>query len=328
MINFVKHVVQNGGKISPIMVSSEYTNGTGLFNPSIYFDKKSGALLMNLRHCQYTLYHAEKNVFEHEYGPLVYLNPENDITLTTTNFMCVINEDLSLHSYQKVDTTALDVKPIWEFVGLEDARLVRWDDKLYMSGVRRDTTTNGEGRMELSEIAIVEGTPKEVSRFRIPAPGKNDSYCEKNWMPIVDMPFHYAKWCNPTEIVKVDPIEKTCVTVHHNPKHFKPMPYDFRGGSQVIPFGEHRIALVHVVNLFKSQQGRKNATYRHCFVVWDKDWNVIRYTEPFDFMGGEIEFSAGMTQYGNNFLITFGFQDNAAYILQVPTSVMEQMIYG
>jgi hypothetical protein len=327
MQNFVKHVVQNGGKIAPVLVSAEYTNGTGLFNPSIYFDEKTNSLLLNLRHCQYTLYHAEKNIYEHEYGPLVYLNPENDITLTTTNFLCSIKPDLTIHSYSKVDTSSLDVRPIWEFVGLEDARLVRWDDKLYLSGVRRDTTTHGQGRMELSEIEIIDGRPKEISRFRIPAPGKNDSYCEKNWMPIVDMPYHYAKWCNPTEIVKVDPIEKTCVTVHHNSEHFKPMPYDFRGGSQVIPFGDHRIALVHIVNLFQSEQNRKNATYRHCFVVWDKDWNVLKYTEPFDFMGGEIEFSAGMTKFEDSFLITFGFQDNAAYILQVPTSVMEQMIY-
>ena len=62
--------------------------------------------------------------------------------------------DLSIQTYHKIDTGVLDVKPLWDFVGLEDARLVKWDDKYYMCGVRRDTTTNGQGRMELSEIEI------------------------------------------------------------------------------------------------------------------------------------------------------------------------------
>lgn len=327
MKNFVHEVLKKGGRISPLVISSENTNGTGLFNPSVYYDKKTNTILLNLRHCQYTLYHAEKNVFEHEYGPLIYLNPENDITLTTTNYLCAISpEDLAIKSYSKIDTSKLDVKPIWEFVGLEDCRVIRWDDKLYVSGVRRDTTPHGQGRMELSELAVNNGVPSEISRFRIPAPGKNDSYCEKNWMPISDMPYHYVKWCNPTEIVRVDPTEKTCTSIHCDESTYKPLPYDLRGGSQVIPFGEYRIALAHTVYLYKSEQGRKNAIYRHCFVVWDKDWNVVKHTQPFDFMGAEIEFASGMAEYNGNYLISFGFQDNAAYLLEVPGDMMEKII--
>ena len=327
-MSVVNYVLANGGSITPILVPSTFTNGTGLFNPSVYNDKQTNTLLLNLRHCQYTLYHSEKNIFEHEYGPLVYLNPENDITLTTTNYLCKISDSMMVENFSAVDTSKLDVKPIWEFVGLEDARVVRWDNKLYFSGVRRDTTTNGQGRMELSEIVIENGVAKEVSRFRIPAPGKNTSYCEKNWMPIVDMPYHYVKWCNPTEVVKVDPENGTCITVHLNESHYIAKPYDYRGGSQVIPFGDHRVALTHTVNLFKSKAGRKNATYRHAFVVWDKDWNVVKLGNQFDFMNAEIEFCAGMTEYNGDILISFGFQDNAAYLLRVPHKVFQELVYG
>lgn len=329
MKNFVQDVLKNGGAISPLVIPAERTNGTGLFNPCIYNDEKTGTLLLNLRHCQYTLYHSEKKIYEHEYGPLVYLNPEDDITLTTTNYLCNIDPDtLTIKNFCNVDTTKLDVTPIWEFVGLEDCRVVRWDNKLYLSGVRRDTTPNGQGRMELSEIVVESGTPKEISRFRIPAPGPDLSYCEKNWMPIVDMPYHYVKWTNPTEVVKVDPINKTCVTVHLDESKFIPMPYDFRGGSQVIPFGENRIALTHTVNLFKSENGRKDATYRHCFVMWDKNWNVLKLGPQFDFMGGEIEFAVGMTPFRGDYLISFGFQDNSAYLLRVPSKYLENFIYA
>jgi hypothetical protein len=179
--------------------------------------------------------------------------------------------------------------------------------------------------MELSEIEVTEDSVKEISRFRIPAPPPDTSYCEKNWMPIVDMPYHYVKWCNPTEVVKVDPINKTCETAFLG-STFVPKPYDYRGGSQVIPFGEYRIALTHTVNLFKSEAGRKNATYRHAFIVWDKDWNVVKYGAPFDFMGAEVEFSCGMAEYNGSILISFGFQDNAAYLLKVDKKFIEDFI--
>lgn len=320
--SFVSQAILNGGIIRPLIIPHEVTNGTGLFNPSIYND--DGNLILCLRHCQYTFYHSEKKKFEHEYGPLLYLNPENDITLTTTNYFCKLNDDLMIEKYYKVDTSMLDVKPIWEFVGLEDARLFRWEGKLYLCGVRRDTTPNGVGRMELSEIVVSDDGVKEISRFRIPAPAPDNTYCEKNWMPVIDMPYHYVKWSNPTEVVKVDPVKKTCETVFVG--QYTQKPYDYRGSSQVINVGDFRVALTHTVDLFKSEAGKKDAVYRHAFIVWDLNWNVIKYTNQFHFMDADVEFCCGMTTYNGNVLITFGVQDNAAYVLSVPPKFIEDFI--
>jgi predicted GH43/DUF377 family glycosyl hydrolase len=223
----------------------------------------------------------------------------------------------------KVDTSKLDVKPIWEFVGLEDARIVKWNDKLYLSGVRRDTTTNGQGRMELSEIEITDSI-REVSRFRIPAPPPDISYCEKNWMPIVDMPYHYLKWCNPVEIVKVDPINKTCETVFLGKEMY--FNWDLRGGGQVISYEGGYLSLTHETDLYNSEQGRKDATYRHRFVYWSKDWKPLARSELFSFMGAKIEFACGLANCGNDLLITFGFQDNAAYVLKCPKKIVKDMM--
>lgn len=327
MSNFVKRALEAGGSITPLIIPADSTNGTGTFNPSIYND--NGKLYCNIRHCQVTIYHSELNKFEHQWGPLSYLNPENDVTLTTTNYFCTINKDLMIDTAYKVNFSELNSKPMWEFIGLEDCRVFRWDDKLYLCGVRRDTTTNGEGRMELSEIELnfqndADWAVKEISRFRIPAPGKNDSYCEKNWMPILDMPYHFVKWCNPTEVVKIDPVNKTCETVFLG--NYTPQRLDYRGGSQVLTFGDHRMALTHQTNLFKSDAGRKNAVYRHNFVIWDKDWNVVLYSEPFSFFDTHIEFCTGMALDGNDLLISFGVQDNAAYILRAPMTFITEFL--
>lgn len=322
MTHFAKHVLDNGGIIRPLILDCSLTNGTGLFNPSVYVD--GDKILVNIRHCQYTLFHAELNKYEHPWGPLIYFNPENDITLTTTNFFGELDENLDFKYYYPIDTSKLDQKPLWEFVGLEDGRIVKWDNKIYLSGVRRDTTPNGQGRMELSEIEYSSQGVKEVSRFRIPAPGPDNSYCEKNWMPIADMPYHYLKWCNPVEVVKVDPANKTCETVFLGDQYF--FNFDQRGGGQVISFEDGYLSLTHETYLYRSEQGKKDATYRHRFIYWSKDWKPIAKSEVFSFMEAKIEFACGLASYGNDVLITFGFQDNSAYILKCPKKAIKDIM--
>ena len=324
MIHLAKAALDSGGKIQPLVIPSELTNGTGLFNPSIYND--NGKLYFNLRHCQYTLYSSELGIHEHPYGPLLYFNPENDLTLTTTNYFGELNDDLTTKWFHKVDTSKLDVQPVWEFVGLEDARIVRWDNKIYISGVRRDTKTNGEGRMELSELEITEDSVKEVSRFRIPAPFNDDSYCEKNWMPILDKPYHYWKWCNPVEIVKADPINKTCEQVYLGNDYF--FNSDQRGSGQIIPFEDGYLMLIHETFLHSSELGKKDGTYRHRFIYWSKDYRVISKTELFSFLDAKIEFAAGLAEQGDDLIISFGFQDNAAYVIRMPKMVVKDMLYA
>jgi hypothetical protein len=304
---FARRVLKEGGDIKPLIIDSSLTNGTAIFNPSIYND--DGKLLVNVRHCQYTFYHSR--MYEHAEGPLVYLHPEDDRTLTTTNYLCELDEDLNMVECNKVDTSKLDRRPIWEFVGLEDGRVVRWNDKLYLTGVRRDTTVNGQGRMELSEIV----KNKEISRFRIPAPDES-SYCEKNWMPIIDMPYHYIKWANPAEVVKVDPETKTCESIIKNNKTL-PTGRDLRGGTQVIPWDEDTyMCCVHEVDMLSSVAGKKDAIYPHRFVGFDFDFNIKYLSQPFNFMGADVEFATGMCEHNGNILISFGFSDNAAFVLK------------
>lgn len=312
--NLCKQVINNGGTLTPILINSKDSNGLGLMNPSVYND--NGKLILNLRNVNYTLYHCENGqIFNNRWGPLAYLNPENDPHLRTTNFLCTFDENLYVKDFTKVDMR-LDVKPIWEFVGLEDARLVRWNSHLYMCGVRRDTTTNGEGRMEFTEL---DSSRVEMYRHRIQPP--KPTYCEKNWMPVIDMPYHFVKWANPTEVVKVDIDKGTSESVVLKPGVGNLQ--NMRGGSQVITYNDKRICLIHELNFFRNKLQQKNATYTHRFVTWDMDWNIVNISEPFSFMGGEIEFCCGMTEYKDDILVSFGFQDNAAYLLKIPKQYFE-----
>jgi predicted GH43/DUF377 family glycosyl hydrolase len=312
--NLAQYILANGGNLYPLVFPTD--NKTGLLNPSILVDDDK--VLINVRHCQYTLYHTSGK-FESRWGPLCYLNPDNDLTLTTTNYLGEW-KDNALHNLTKVDTSNFDTKPWWEFIGLEDARLVKWDD-VYLTGVRRDTETTGIGRMELSKIK----DNKEMSRFRIPTPNNTESYCEKNWMPILDMPFHYMKWCNPVEIVKAN-INGDTEQVFLGDTII-PIEKDMRGGSQVITIGKHRMCVVHETDYWRNTQNNKDATYRHRIIVFDKDWNIIHRTPSFDFMTGMIEFCCGIAEYKDKILITFGYEDNAAFLLEIPKDYFLKFVY-
>lgn len=326
--NFVNLVLTNGGRLKPLIVPHEIAKGTGQMNPSVFID--NGKIIVNLRNVQYVLAHSENaQRFPSRWGPLLYTHPENDCTLRTVNVFMELNNDLEPVRINQVDTTKLDIEPKWEFIGLEDARVVRWKGRLYLSGVRRDTTPNGQGRIELSEIIIESDAVKEVTRTRIEAPNPA-SYCEKNWMPILDQPFRYVKWCNPVEIVDTHFTEEIgkakAVTSFISDKVYESN-RDWRGGSQVIPFKGYYLALIHEVWLFNNEIGQKDGYYYHRFLVWDKDWNLVTKSQDFNFMNARIEFACGLAQKDDTFLITFGYQDNCAYILEMPVKFLEEMLY-
>jgi hypothetical protein len=321
-MNFVQICFDYGGTIHPLIIPSELNSGLGLMNPSVFIHNDK--VLVNLRAVNYTFYHSEKKLFQHPYGPLTYIHPENDNHLRTWNYYLELDENYNISRINKIDTSKFPEKELWDFVGLEDARLFCWDGKLYTSGVRRDLDTVGTGRMELCEVEVHDNKVLEVSRLRIEPPNNPNSYCEKNWMPFLDVPYHYIKWGNPTEIVKVNPKNQTSETVFLGER--VDIPRDLRGGSQVVSWKDYYVAITHEVDLFQSETDRKDAVYRHRICFWDKNFNLVKWTNDFSIMGGHVEFCVGLAQQGIDFLMSFGFQDNAAYLLKFPEKVFEDFI--
>jgi len=327
--NLVKTIINDyNGSIKPLIIDSKLTGGTGITNSSLLVENDK--IHMIIRHVEYTLYHCEneQKYQSAEQGPLSYYHREDKEELKTNNYYCELNtETLEIIKTLKIDTSKLDVKPIWTFVGLEDARLVKWLNKFFLCGVRRDTTINGQGRMELSEIIIEEDSVKEMNRNRIEVPDIN-SYCEKNWMPIIDEPFNFVKWTNPTEIVKVDLENNNCKQIYINDIKYN-LPYDIRGGSPLIEWDENSyICITHEVDFtLKNQNGFKNADYYHRFIIFNKDYSIKYISDSFNFMTAKVEFCIGLAKYKNYILITFGFQDNSSYIIKINKDKLEELIY-
>lgn len=324
--NFCKYCLTYGAKLVPLEIERDKLifDGGNVCNPSIFDD--NGVMRLALRNVNYFFNYSETKRFETSKGCLCYYTPDDDNSLRTENYISVINDDLTLSDIKHIDTSDNDKEPNWVFVGEEDVRLVRWNGKLYATGCRRDVESDGKSRMELSEIDPETG--KELSRVRLSTPNNEDTYAEKNWMPIIDMPYHYVKWCFPTEIVKVDPNNGDCEIVnviHQNSSLLNGR--DYRGSSQVIPYknGWH-IALVHEVEGWLNEKSEKYGEYYMRWVVWDDEWNIIKVSDTFHFMNCKIEFTNGLSYRDGKFYIPFAIYDNVSFLMVVDDDIVDKFI--
>lgn len=321
-MNLVQKSVEHGGKLASIVFPHDMV---ALMNPSVFIDS-DGDILVNVRATNYVLMHSEKDqLFPSPWGPLSYLHPEQDQRLVTENYLCRLDKNLEVTDYAKVKMLELH-EPIWEFWGLEDARLVEWSGEYYLIGVRRDTTTHGEGRMELTRVNIDKKRWKvtEQSRDRIPTPPPNTPYCEKNWAPVVDKPFTFIKWASPVDVVEYDLSLKTTKQVEV--KQGATPDKDQRGGSHLIRWGNMYISFSHQTDLYKNYLDQKDGMYRHRLCLWDDQLNLVGLSKPFSFLDAQIEFAVGAAQLDGDLLLSFSVSDNSAFVLRVPGALIEDMI--
>jgi len=322
----------------PLRIPITTPEWPSICNPSIFIDGDKIRLI--LRNVNYILHNSiDPYRFWSSWGPVHYLTPEYDYShLRTRNWICEYAENRI--QYNLIDTSENDVPEQWDFVGLEDARLVRWENRLLAIGVRRDDNPTGVGRMEIMEITE-DG--KELSRMKIEVPW--DSYCEKNWVPIIDMPWHFMRTSNPTCIVKIDlkdaesgvvyaekVIEKQFTDIsrvegiYNSSKQGDTL---FRGSSQVIPYKDDtHIAIVHTCELYLNEMKRKVAKYLHHFILWDNEWNIIKISPAFSFNNHHIEFTNGLAYQNGIFYIPFALQDGFSYLIESSDINIDKLLDG
>jgi len=79
------------------------------------------------------------------------------------------------------------------------------------------------------------------------------------------------------------------------------------------------------VDLWYSEQNNKDSQYYHRFLVWDENWNIVYWSDEFKFMDAQVEFCCGLHIDDSGLFITFGYQDNAAYVLKMTHNVFENL---
>jgi hypothetical protein len=279
-------------------------------NPSIVYDEKRDCFWLNIRKTSYTLHTTNKdyNPGGH-WGDLIYsICSDRGSRLETTNAVACLKDPMfSKFEYKYIKE--IERPHIWDFVGNEDVRLAVWNNKLYETYIIRDDNKTGVSRVHYSELD--PETMEEKTKVRLAGRNNDTSYCEKNWMPVADRPF--------TFISEADPEHKFL-------KQFDMM----RGSSQLVPYKDGYISIIHTCQMWYSPNGRKSARYLHAFAYFDNELKLKDISGLFSFMDRPVEFCCGMTRKGKNFYITFSLQDNVSFILKTNEDTIDYIMtdYG
>ena len=239
-----------------------------------------------------------------------YVMPEADAgRIRTRNILCRLSLDgtvrdrvvLADPDYQ---TTGYPVE------GLEDCRLLRAEDRWYVSAtVRNAAPGDGRCRQGLSRLDTDAGRLVGLTMLD----SLQLQQHEKNWSPIEGRGLtwlHSASHRGHVVTVDPDPGMPGCWQIAQR-SPAPPVARGFRGGSQLAKVDEGYLAVVHEVAAFGNHRA-----YEHRFVLFANDLRIVAVSPAFAFLEPRtIEFAAGLAVVGDRVFVTFGVRDEEAWLM-------------
>ena len=140
---------------------------------------------------------------------------------------------------------------------------------------------------------------------------------QKNWMPILGRPSQFLYLCDPTTVIDCA-AEKTVERLRI--ADLDQNLTELRGGSQVIPYGDGWLCLVHEVVYVPGR------VYLHRFVRLTEKIEIRSISEPFYFERKGIEFAAGLARDGDRLVASFGVNDASAHLAFFDADNVDQMM--
>ena len=275
--------------------------GRAATNPSIAAHPDFG-FVVSVRHVNYRI------TDDGSYAPLA-----GSELIVTELEMVRLDDDLRVIDRVMVDDhRARSTPPRWPVHGLEDLRLFRRDGRWFGSATIREHRSDGRCDMVLVTFTQDMSAVEEAEVMRSPARDRH----EKNWMPIDGPGAHRFLWgAQPPIVATFDPVLGVATTEVSVPEWIDPGAA--RGGSQVIRVGDHFVCVVHHVRLVEVR-GAQRRRYGHRLVVLDAGFRTIASSDEFVFEAPGIEFCAGLAVTARGLVMSYGVDDGAARLVEVP----------
>lgn len=234
---------------------------------------------------------------------------KNNGSIRTRNFLVKLNPSLSVTKFKEISLPDNWGDPVWNLVeGFEDCRLFVRNNELWCSTTVREKHPSGLCQIYLMKI---ENPESDNPKFSQPTymPGPNPQQHQKNWMPlnpVSDAYFVYT--ADPTLVIDRDSrviISKKSPIAAEN----------FRGGGQVIGFGDGYLAIVHESI---DRQGNLRE-YIHRFIWFDEDFQLKTISPRFKINGERIEFAAGLTTNTSEdrIIVSYGANDGTSWLIEL-----------
>lgn len=197
--------------------------------------------------------------------------------------------------------------------GYEDCRLFVWNEKLCASATICDRLAHDL----LPKMTVMEFNGiRYVMHSYILA----SSRFEKNWMPVVlNEVLKFVYTVDPLVVVTYDPVHRTVSPTIADIAYHQG---NIRGGSQLIPYQNGYISVVHKV------YGRQYQyyVYQHHIAYFNKDLTTVKLGKPFHFTKIGIEFCAGLAKWQDKFIFSFGVDDQHAMLAVTDESTINEML--
>jgi len=274
----------------------------------VYHD---GRHLLNTRYVSYWLM---------DNGAYYFPNP--DRIINNKNLISELDENMQPITYYEM-TENIDM-PCSETTfsrGLEDIRLYSINGLVKFIATTVSYSLNGRNMMMNGTYHV---DTCEYSDCKILKPPGGDSWCEKNWIPVVikgavdegtdaDEEYFIYKW-SPLEVGKVNPETDTLEITHSYPIQ-SPLFHKVRGSA---PFVETDTGLLGIVHLSEEHYPRH---YYHIMVLLDKEtFRPIKYSRTFCFRTLGVEFCVGMRILGEKYLFWISRHDRDPMLVRVDMS--------
>lgn len=305
------------GEVLPISNQYKDSNGDNKFLSNISIANYMGKLITNTRLVDYAyLPISAPDIIQ-------YLTINHDIhQMSSSNVLRSLSDDKSTY-YEFFGNKSTTLINGVSYKGLEDLRLVVWNNTLYGIGFRPDVIEN---KVIPQLIEYNEDLSIRKSWFL-----NTNKGMEKNWQPIEDMPFTFMYDPNTNDRITLDINQLREADDNNSPTIINNIDSpEFSGklcgSSQIIKVGNKYISICHTGHRYQSADGLWHWVYNHYFVMYDENMNRVSISSPFRFVGDCMEFCCGLCHDDKNIYLSFTVLDSTNHIITIPLEKFVTMV--
>lgn len=260
---------------------------------SVSFVEYCGVKLVNTRYVNYELTPKGYYIINH---PQSHLDTVNCLTFLNDDYTngpsTFMRDDIKLKKYNS------------NVHGLEDVRLFNYKNQVYFIATQREYSSNGKSRMMMGIYDLDEKTYRDCVVLEPPT----DTYCEKNWIPLVkDDELYFIYGWSPIKIGKIDADNKLKIVQEI------PVPTIFgnlKGSTSFVPYKDELLGVVHY-----SIDGEPRRYYHRMLRLNKDTLKPIALSSPFVFEKEGIEYCIGFTMTDDTAHLWYSQHDcNPAYM--------------
>lgn len=289
-------------------LAEEDTKEWSCFNPSIGYSPKKG----------YAIAFRSSNY--------VILKPHGELHVTNGGkirnrvYFADLDKNLKIKNFRRIEMPSnIEIER-----GIEDPKLYWRNNAWHFTAVMMEKHT------PVARVCVCKLDPRakkvvEITTYDGPNPDKP----EKSWLvPNTTPSEHFDFVYGPHSIVKGNKIIQSMSTERRTA--------NLRGNSHLVEQKDGTyLAVMHRLwtkvtrgyspNVFGMVDGL-DKNYSHYFVRFDRFGSVIEMTPGFQFISAGIEFAAGMIEYHDKLVVSFGKEDVSSHLSIIDKSLVEKMM--